>query len=61
MSAAIAPRTFASSTLPSFESATPLNTVIVDEDRFVREACRKALLLSDTAPWRVNPHSRRLR
>jgi two-component system response regulator HydG len=42
MRAAIAVNTFAPSNLPRGESATPLNVLIVDEDRFVREACREA-------------------
>jgi len=42
MTAAIAPSTFAPSNHPSFGPSTLLNVLIVDEDRFVREACREA-------------------
>jgi DNA-binding NtrC family response regulator len=42
MTAAIAPSTFAPPNPPSFESPTLLNLLIVDGDRFVREACREA-------------------
>ena len=42
MTTAIAPSTFVPSNPPSFAPATLLNVLIVDEDRFVREACREA-------------------
>jgi DNA-binding NtrC family response regulator len=42
MTAAIAPSTFAPSNHHSFGPPTLLNVLIVDEDRFVREACREA-------------------
>jgi DNA-binding NtrC family response regulator len=42
MTAAIAPSTFAPSRHLSFGPSTLLNVLIVDEDRFVREACREA-------------------
>jgi DNA-binding NtrC family response regulator len=42
MTAAIAPSRFPPPNSPLFESPTLLNLLIVDDDRFVREACREA-------------------
>jgi DNA-binding NtrC family response regulator len=41
MTAAIAPSTFAVSALPPVEARCPLNILIVDDERSVREACRE--------------------
>jgi len=42
MTAAIAPSTIVPAIPLSFENRTLLNLLIVDDDRFVREACRDA-------------------
>jgi DNA-binding response OmpR family regulator len=42
MSVTIAPVSFAAPNPPSVESPTLLNLLILDRDRFVREACREA-------------------